>query len=155
MQEETAGDVIEMPELPYELIGEQVNLVSVGITPGDREKGYVPAYRFKIVSKAGIEVGHINLPPLAPRANVRPTSMGGVGSRELLDGAFGTAQSHKAGDIQSIRAMTQIAPPDLSCRQVLDNAKARQVQYPRYFLRIQEGLHRFSSAGAPLIEQFE
>lgn len=49
-----------LPEAPEILTGASVDLLFKEVRPGDELKGYVPWYHFRIVTKDGIDVGHIN-----------------------------------------------------------------------------------------------
>lgn len=49
-----------LPDAPEMLSGASVDLLFREICPGDEMKGYVPWYHFRIVSKDGVDVGHIN-----------------------------------------------------------------------------------------------
>jgi tagatose 1,6-diphosphate aldolase len=53
-------DVASLPDPPDGLANGDVRLEFVRLVPGDPERGYVPSYHFRIVTRDGIDVGHIN-----------------------------------------------------------------------------------------------
>ena len=50
-----------LPDPPAELTHQNVVLQFWATTPGDDQRGFVPAYHFRIVASQGIDVGHINV----------------------------------------------------------------------------------------------
>ncbi len=50
----------DLPNAPRHLRGDRVVLRYSRILPGDRSRGYLPAYHYRILIQSGTDVGHIN-----------------------------------------------------------------------------------------------